>query len=270
MFSTVIPPGLSGSFAGGVLTPSGNVAFVPSGHSNVGLFNPLNYEYSNLVDLGGPCSGYGCLDPYGNVFISGTANHVSINTRTGQYTNVTNQTGLSSGGSVLGPSGNVYLVPVNPSQNVMVWNPWTFGTTNLTGTVFQTDFSGGVVTPTANIVLVPYGASNAVVLNPLSVTWSNVPHGSGSSAYSGGILAPTGNVIFVPYNSSNVATLDPSAMTISNVAAVPSTAGKFRGGRLVPDGRIVLTPGALANVTVVNTQIPVPVDFCRSPYFNVF
>ena len=88
-FSTAPATGLtSGNFAYGVLLPTGNVIFCPQ-TSNVGLYNPLDYTFSNCTSLpGGSYSG--TLSPTGNVVFVPTgvpSNIIHWNYTTGALAN---------------------------------------------------------------------------------------------------------------------------------------------------------------------------------------
>jgi hypothetical protein len=69
--SNVGPIGASTSsfFSGGVLTPSGNVFFVPGTSSNVGVFDPISLTYSNSTPCGAQFSG-GVLLPSGQIILA--------------------------------------------------------------------------------------------------------------------------------------------------------------------------------------------------------
>jgi hypothetical protein len=121
---------------GGVLAPNGNVIFIPGGsgsagvNANVGVFNPTNSTFSNVV-TGSPASGFfgGCLLPTGNVVMApfNSANVGMFDTFTLTYSNssTVSAPGISqyTGCSVI-PDGRVVFVPFT-SGNVGVLNTIT-------------------------------------------------------------------------------------------------------------------------------------------------
>ena len=99
IFSTVVPIGFLGSsnFNGGVLLPTGNVLFAPQ-TSNVGLFSPVDYTFSNSTAI--PGGTYNAvLASTGVIFApQGTpSNVINYNFTTGAISNV-----------LALPSANVY------------------------------------------------------------------------------------------------------------------------------------------------------------------
>ena len=90
IFSTVVPTGFSGSsnFNGGVLLPTGNVLFAPQ-TSNVGLFSPVDYTFSNSTAI--PGGTYNAVLASTGVILApqGTpSNVINYNFTTGAISNV--------------------------------------------------------------------------------------------------------------------------------------------------------------------------------------
>lgn len=265
-YSAVVPSGgvPTGSYSGAILTPSGNVVFVPLSSSNIGVYNPSALTFANVVAPGGSYAG-AVLDPLGNVVMvpaNSSSNIGTFNHLLGTFSNITGtRYDGSFSGAVILPNGNVICVP-NTNSNVVQFNPTnqTFSNSvNLGGG----NFSGGVLTPLGNVVFVPGTSSNVGVFQPAAGTWSNV---AATSGFSGGCLMPTGNIIFCPFSSANVGMFDPVTLSYANSTTAGS--GLFSGSVLVPDGRVVFSPWNSLNVGALNTTAPVPVDFCLSPYVN--
>jgi len=265
-YSAVVPSGGApvGSYSGAILTPSGNVVFVPLSSSNIGVYNPSALTFANVVAPGGSYAG-AVLDPLGNVVMvpaNSSSNIGTFNHLLGTFSNITGtKCDGSFSGAVILPNGNVICVP-NTNSNVVQFNPinQTFSNSvNLGGG----NFSGGVLTPFGNVVFVPGTSSNVGVFQPAVGTWSNV---AATSGFSGGCLMPTGNIIFCPFSSANVGMFDPVALSYANSTTAGS--GLFSGSVLIPDGRVVFSPWNSLNVGALNTTAPAPVDFCLSPYVN--
>jgi hypothetical protein len=265
-YSAVVPSGGApvGSYSGAILTPSGNVVFIPLSSSNIGVYNPSALTFANVVAPGGSYAG-AVLDPLGNVVMvpaNSSSNIGTFNHLLGTFSNITGtRYDGSFSGAVILPNGNVICVP-NTNSNVVQFNPinQTFSNSvNLGGG----NFSGGVLTPLGNVVFVPGTSSNVGVFQPAVGTWSNV---AATSGFAGGCLTPTGNIVFCPFSSANVGMFDPVALSYANSTTTGS--GLFSGSVLVPDGRVVFSPWNSLNVGALNTTAPAPVDFCLSPYVN--
>ena len=265
-YSAVVPSGGApvGSYSGAILTPSGNVVFIPLSSSNIGVYNPSSLTFANVVAPGGSFAG-AVLDPLGNVVMvpaNSSSNIGTFNHLLGTFSNITGtKFDGSFSGAVILPNGNVICVP-NTNSNVVQFNPINQAFSNSVN-LGGGNFSGGVLTPFGNVVFVPGTSSNVGVFQPAVGTWSNVPATSG---FSGGCLMPTGNIIFCPFSSANVGMFDPVTLAYAN--SVTAGSGLFSGSVLIPDGRVVFSPWNSLNVGALNTTAPAPVDFCLSPYVN--
>jgi len=70
-------------------------------------------------------------------------------------------------------------------------------------------FSGGVLTPSGKVILVPFNSDNVGVYDPEDDSYTDgSAHGQGDYAFSGGVLTPSGKVILVPRSSDNVGVYD--------------------------------------------------------------
>ena len=165
--------------------------------------------------------------------------------------------GATSGvwyGSLLLPDGRVLFVP-QTGGNLGFFSPSTglFSTQ----TFGPSGFSGGVLTPSGNVVLI---GSNVVVLNPLTLTYSNIP--TGASGFMGGVLTPTGNVAFPVFG--NIGLVNPYTFAYSNLGPVSSN---LAGAVLLPNGNVFFG-GSGANSAVYNTScVASPL---RGNFTNVF
>ena len=162
-------------FGGGTLLPSGNIVFTPLASANIGMFNPTNLTYSNV----GP--------------IKSTGTGITL-----------------EGGCVLAPDGNVIMIPYN-SDNVVVYNPSYVSSplppgafSNVTiGATGGSKFNGGVLTPTGNIICVPYSSDNVGMFSPSTLTYSNSTPYSSTVVCRRGVLIPDGRII-CPVGASNI------------------------------------------------------------------
>jgi hypothetical protein len=107
---------------------------------------------------------------------------------------------------VLTPNGNIVCTPY--ISNVLVYNPTSLARSNIFTS--NVNYRGGVLTPSSNIVLVPGSSSNIGMVNPTTLTFSNVTTftSSNNTNFSGGTLLPSGQIVFCPSNIANVGVFD--------------------------------------------------------------
>jgi hypothetical protein len=251
-----------GTRTSSLLLGDGRLVFTQG--SNIGTFNPVTEQFSNVIPLGGaPVGPYfgAVLAPSGNVvMIPGavTSNVGAWDPYSRRFSNVILPGGAFEGG-VLDPLGNVVMVPAASTSNIGTFNPALGTFSNVPGSRFDGSFSGACVLANGNVVCVPNTNSNVVQFNPFLRTFSNsVQVGdSGTAKFNGGVLTPSGNVVLVPGASSNVAIFDPQLLTSLNVQAV----GGFSGGVLLPTGNVIFVPAASTNVGMLD---PVAFSFSNS------
>jgi hypothetical protein len=249
--------GVTGSalYSSSVLGPDGRVYFTPSNATNIGVFNPKTNEFSTIVPSGVSLAGnykYGSavLCPNGNIaFISNTVTSgiLTFNPVAKTTSNLTVLVAGALNGGVLGPDGAVYS-PIYTAAATAVrrYDPITMITTlPIQGSA---GFSGVALTPTGNIVGIPWTSTTIRVWNPITTaTIQLITHGQTTPAFSGSVLVPDGNVVCVPYNSSNITLYNPNANTLTQVAHNCGTQA-FSGGVLLPTGNAVFVPFNSSNV----------------------
>jgi hypothetical protein len=152
-------------------------------------------------------------------------------------------------GAVPTPDGNVCLIP--SGSNVVVLNPLTLATTNITTGAPFPAFQGGVLSPTGNVIMAPWASGNIGIVNPFTLTYSNV---GPASNLAGAVLLPNGNVFFggilansAIYNTSCVAS--PLGGNLTNVFTGTSN---IQSVFLTPNGNIVGLPSQGQNIVSVN------------------
>jgi hypothetical protein len=266
LYSTV-PFGTATSYRGGVLTPTGNVVMLPwGGNANASVFNPISYLSSNIsLNRGNnPQIQGGVLLPNGNVIgnTNGGSNVITINPTTFLCSNVTPINTSPGGGAVLLPNGNVFLNGNN--GNASVYNYLNGNFTNVA--IGPSSYQSAVLAPNGNVIGLPWNGGNVISCNPLQFTVSNIPT---NVSMIGGCLLPSGNIICAPSGfGPNIGMVDPINLTYSNI---PASMGFMAGCTLLPSGQVVFTPAtASANVGILNTMTPAPIEFCLGPYLNKF
>jgi len=116
------------------------------------------------------------------------------------------------------------------------------------GSAFTTTnaYIGGSLLPDGNVILPPFNAGQALLIDPIHDTTELVGDDFGTtlqSKYYGSILLPDGRVIFVPNRAAQAAVYDPVSKTTTLVGAdIGDSNQKFNCGALLPNGKILLVP----------------------------
>ena len=98
---------------------------------------------------------------------TGTSNIGVFNPSTFAYSNTTTGTGTQAfAGGVLLASGNVIMAPYN-SSNVGMFDPVALQYSNCTLSGTSGGFIGATLLPTGQVVFVPYNSANVGVLNTM-------------------------------------------------------------------------------------------------------
>ena len=172
-----------------------------------------------------------------------------------------------------------------PASSFIDYNPATFSgwTTGDAPSIYNdgpahgkgsSAFWGGVLTPSGDVILVPYNSTNIGIYDPVANTYTDgSAHGKGSSAFYGGVLTPSGDVILVPFSSANVGIYDPVANTYTDGPAHGKGSSAFFGGVLTPSGDVIVVPFGSANVGIVSggASVPISTDTALTgPFLNKF
>ena len=118
--SFFLGPSGTSRFSGGVLAPNGNVIMVPT-NSNVGVFNPSNNTFSNIVTNTGLNSfSGGCLLPTGKIVLAPwlSANIGLVDPVALSYSN-TIACGGSFAGAILLQDGRVFFTPRSSNIGIL-------------------------------------------------------------------------------------------------------------------------------------------------------
>jgi hypothetical protein len=266
LYSTV-PVGTATTYRGGVLTPTGNVVMLPwAGIANASVFNTISYLSSNISLNGAsnPRIQGGVLLPNGNIIgtTNGGSNVITINPTTFLCSNVSPINTTPGGGAVLLPNGNVFLNGGGANGNAGVYNYLNGNFTNVA--IGPSSYQSAVLAQNGNVIGLPWNGGNVISCNPLQFTVSNIPT---NVSLIGGCLLPSGNIVCAPSGfGPNIGMVDPINLTYSNI---PASMGSMAGCTLLPSGQVVFVPGsASANVGLLNTMTPAPIEFCLGPYLN--
>jgi hypothetical protein len=112
-------------------------------------------------------------------------------------------------------------------------------------------FMGGVLAPNGKVILVPHGASNIGIYDPVANAYADGPaHNKGAVAFMGGVLAPNGKVILAPRGSPNIGIYDPVANAYADGPAHNKGAVAYFGCVLAPNGKVILISHDVLNIGV--------------------
>jgi len=257
---------LVGKWAGGVLTPSGKVVFVPYDSSYVGVYDPEfdkftagcyttpgNYKWVTCVLT---ASGKVVFVPWGSRYVgiydpeSNTFNTcdmgASINAR--------------FGGGVLAPSGRVIFVPAK-HPNIGIYDPSL--NTYAEKPLGLVGWQGGVLTTSGKVIFVPRNTQLIGIYDPVSDSFATNdtgvtdggPYGSEYKGnWIGGVLSSTGKVVFVPFSSRYIGIYDPDTDSFRTKDTEDTTLGKWVGGVLLSTGEILFVPYGVGYVGIYNEE----------------
>jgi hypothetical protein len=165
--------------SGAQLLPSGNVAFLSPGSSNIVQYNPVNLTISNTNVVSYSSTGM-VLAPNGNVFCMPNTTNVKVYNPTSlTVSNIATGT-VNFKGGVLLPSGNLVCVPGSQS-NIGMINTTSLAFSNLTffKSSNNVNFSGGTLTPSGKVVFCPANVTNVGILdtfNPIASEFCLSPY----------------------------------------------------------------------------------------------
>ncbi|WP_125231914.1 hypothetical protein [Leptospira adleri] len=265
-------------WAGGVLSPAGNVELIPYGTTIYVSVDPTSFGTVGY----GAASGFGdfsgaVVAPNGKFYPmpSSSAFFTEVDPVAGTQTTFGTMltTSPAYSGGVLGPNGKIYAVPSRASQFVEV-DP--VAKTNLNFGSFFISFSGkwagGVLAPNGRIYYMPDGYSSFVEIDPVSRTITLFGAAPGTSqAYSGGVLAPNGKIYGIPFDATQFVEIDPNTLTVTYFGAAPG-GGAWSGGVLAPNGKIYGMPYNAGTFLEIDPQANGKIcdPILQSGYFNKY
>jgi len=237
----------STAYAGAVLSPNGDIHFVPySGvrGQKINTGTGVVSTYS-LVYTAAPYNG-GVLAPNGDIhFIPVNASvgqKISLSGVVSTYSLVYAATQAYRGG-VLAPNGDIHFVPSRAARGQKVSADGVVSTYSLVYTAVAGAYFGGVLAPNGDIHFVPYVAAVGQKISAAGVvsTYSLVYTGS----YAGGVIASNGDVHFIPLGANRGQKVSPDGVVSTYSLVYTTTApgsGAYTGGVLAPNGDIHFIP----------------------------
>jgi hypothetical protein len=242
----------SGAYWGGVLSPNGDIHFVPYGAvrgqkvsaSGVVSTYSLVSTSTNVAYAGGVLASNGDIHfvPSGvggargqKVSASGVVSTYSL-----VYTAITTYIG-----GVLAPNGDIHFVPNAAAVGQKVSASGVVSTYSLAYTLSSFSYYGGVLDPNGDIHFVPRAApvgqkvSAAGVVSTYSLVYT-----TSSGAYVGGVLAPNGDIHFIPRAAPVGQKVSPSGVVSTYSLVYTTSSGAYFGGVLAPNGDIHFLPAS--------------------------
>ena len=264
---------LIGKWAGGVLTPSGKVVFVPYYSSYVGVYDPESDEFiagcyttPGYSKWGSPFTQWvtGVLTASGKVvFVPWGSRYVGIyDPESNTFNTCDMGASINSrfGGGVLAPSGRVIFVPAK-HPNIGIYDPSL--NTYAEKPLGLVGWQGGVLTTSGKVIFVPRNTQLIGIYDPVSDSFATNdtgvtdggPYGSDYKGnWIGGVLSQSGKVVFVPYSSRYIGIYDPDTDSFRTKDTEDTTLSKWGGGVLLSTGEILFVPYNVGYVGIYNEE----------------
>lgn len=241
---------VSEGYIGGVLSPNGDIHFIPY-KAPVGF--KINYitgvqsTYSLVYTTSSGAYRGGVLAPNGDVHF------VPCNAIVGQKINSSGVVSTYSlvytasaayVGGVVDPKGYIHFVPQYASRGQKISPTGVVSTYNLLRTTAgNTMFSGGVLAPNGDIHFIPDGTDvgQKVNINGTVSTYSLV-YTTSTNGYSGGVLSPNGDIHMIPRSNPVGQKIDINGVVSTYSIIVTGLTFAYSGGVLAPDGSIHMSP----------------------------
>lgn len=233
-------------YLGGVLTPNGDVHFVPFSATRGQKISASNVvsTYSLIYTTAGAYVG-GVLAPNGDIhFVPQSApvgQKISASGVVSTYSLVYTQVGGQSyQGGVLAPNGDIYFIPLSAAVGQKISAAGVVSTYSLVYTT-TTAYSGGVLAVNGDIHFVPVNAAVGQKISAAGVVSTYSLVYTAASAYVGGVIDPNGDIYFVPRNAA-VGQKVSTTGVVSTYSLVYTTTTSYVGGVLAPNGDIHFVP----------------------------
>lgn len=255
----------TGYHHGGVITPKGDIHFVPYNaprgqkvSATTGTVSTYSLVYTTTSAYVG-----GVLAPNGDIhFVPRSANRgqkINSSGVVSTYSLVYTTTNAYTGG-VLAPNGEIHFVPYTAVVGQKIDATGVVSTYSLVYTTSLTSYAGGVLAPNGDIHFVPMNAAVGQKISAAGVVSTYSLVFTRSSAYYGGVVAPNGDIHFVPYYAE-VGQKISSSGVVSTYSLVYTTSTAYFGGVLAPNGDIHFIPysavkGQKVSVTGVVSTYP--------------
>jgi hypothetical protein len=234
----------AGAYNGGVLSPNGDIHFVPTGAavgqkiSSTGIVSTYALAYT----VGSNYLG-GVLDPNGNIhfapFNAPIGQKISLSGVASTYALAYSVAGAYSGG-VLAPNGDIHFVPNNAVVGQKISSAGVVSSYSLPYSLAGA-YQGGVLAPNGDIHFVPRNAVVGQKISPSGTVSTYALAYTVANAYMGGVLSPNGDIHFVP-NYALVGQKISIDGTVSTYPLAYSVANAYNGGVLAPNGDIHFVP----------------------------
>jgi hypothetical protein len=232
-------------FQGGVLSPNGDIHFVPYSMSYGHKINYLTGVVSTYSLVYTRMNAYfgGVLDSNGDIHFvplyAAVGQKISASGIVSTYSLVYTVAASKYIGGILAPNGDIHFVPYSAPVGQKISSAGVVSTYSL---VYMSDdaYAGGVLASNGDIHFVPLSANRGQKISAAGVVSTYSLVYTRPNAYIGGVLSPNGDIHFVPY-------LAPVGQKISAAGVVSTyslvyTGSAHQGGVLAPNGDIHFVP----------------------------
>lgn len=278
-----------GQYRGGVLTPNGEIHFIPGIAARGQKMNSLTgavSTYSLIYTTQAAAYAGGVLAPNGDIhfvpYAAIVGQKVSLSGVVSTYALIYSATTAKYVGGVLTPNGDIHFVPwlfatsprIGQAVNTLTGIAYTYSLLDTAAASITSGiFAGGVLTPNGKIYFIPRSHSRGQILDIRSRTFStySLILGAVERGFLGGVLAPNGDIHFIPHQAVRGQKISSSGV-VSTYSLVFTTAGAYAGGVLAPNGNIIFINQRAEAGQRVSTLSgnPFPSNFLMSPYLNKF
>ena len=221
------------SYAGGVLTPDGDIHFIPVNANRGQKINTIT----------------GVVSTYSLVYTFGSGNYI---------------------GGVLAPNGDIHFVPylarVGQKINTITGVVSTYALVYTTSGAYY----GGVLAPNGDIHFIPVQVNRGQKINTITGVVSTYSLAYTAGVYAGGVLAPNGDIHFVPNLANRGQKINTITGIVSTYSLGYTAYGGYAGGVLAPNGDIHFVPTNANRGQKISTNTSLPLAVFASPFFNKF
>jgi len=208
-----------------------NTAALPSGVSLNGTTGNLTGNITTIIDA-----------TY-NIGIKTTDSELQASTRTFEIQYIVAQYYYSPLMSVLGYyQASRDGTTLNPSGDNIVTLANNVGTGG--------DYFGSVLLPNGKVLLVPAYKTTAGLVDPITLSVSNIGSFGGGAAYGGGVLLHDGRVMMIPWYNTSIRFYDYQTGAFTTSAITLGSAAHYSCGCVMNSGKVFVPPLQATNAAI--------------------
>lgn len=261
---TATPANVSLEYAGGVLSPSNKIYFMPNAGDTI---LKVDISAGNAVSVlagtvGAANQGYRSagLGIDGNIYSASNGGNLilKIDTSDDSFTELAglNPANIGFEGTVPADNGKIYFIPSLATQ-VVEFDPLGPSVSYI-GSTYSTDpmkWAGGCLGGNGKIYCAPFDDANILEIDPVLHQTRLIPTVTSATfgRWRGCCIAPGGLIYFMPHNADRVMTYNPDTDAVAYLADDLGLAvNKWAGAVLGKNGRIYGMPYASTTVLEID------------------